>query len=66
MKKKRIILAIIFIIIIFIAFLVSLFLLKKNKNNDDFNEKLYTQIYFYDLGKSKIEVIKKRKIVIIY
>lgn len=57
MNKKKL-LVIISIVVVLVVFL-TVYLVFGRKKDKVLDKSLYTQVYFYDLGKSQIEIIRK-------
>lgn len=62
MKKKF---CIAILILLIISFFVYVFFAGNKTKDENFNKENYSQIYFYDLGNSTIEIIKKNNYIIL-
>ncbi len=65
MNKKNRLFLLLGIILIILILVIALFLQNKNEDKKAIDRDLATQIYFYDLGNSEIEIIKKNDLVVL-
>lgn len=64
MQKNKIV-GVIILLSLLVIMLIFFIINRNSKDNENINKEDYTQIYFYDLGNSNMEIIKKNEFTIV-